>query len=82
MMTGLARFWDNVCPLTWDYDINCTQKNTDNQNSSETDVLGSERFVKFMRSVEKPPPDAYYNMPSALTGDLIGLERFRRLVDG
>ena len=30
MITGLARFRDNVCPLTWDYGINCTQKNTDN----------------------------------------------------
>lgn len=35
-----------------------------------------------MRSVEKPLPDAYYDMPSALTDDLVGLELFRKLVNG
>lgn len=39
-------------------------------------------FVKFMRSVEKPLPVAYYDMSSALTDGLVGLELFRKLVNG
>ena len=38
-------------------------------------------MIKYMRSAEMPSPDALYNMTSALTDDLVGIELFRKLVN-
>ena len=49
---------------------------------TKTDIFGSERVIRYMRSEVKPPPDAFYSMMSALTDDLVGVELFRKLVNG